>query len=121
MKLLSFLQYESPSFLPGRHQPIPPQTDHRLTYTRIQGLSTFPNERLYNRVVMVRCDWNVEIGVHERRGHIFKEDTLLKASLPTLRYLAKAGARVVVVSEYGTPSKGQRLQHSLKVLAGEGY
>lgn len=68
---------------------------------------------------MVRCDWNVEIGIHEERGKVFQDDSRLKASVPTLKHLVGAGARVVVVSEYGTPSKGQRMQHSLKVLAGE--
>ncbi|GAQ85336.1 phosphoglycerate [Klebsormidium nitens] len=110
-------KYESPSFLPSRQQLNMPPRDERVSYTRIQGLSTFPPERLYDKVVMVRCDWNVEIGVHEVKGKVFRDDTRMKASVPTLQYLAGAGARVVVVSEYGTPSKGQRMQHSLKVLA----
>jgi hypothetical protein len=114
-----FLQYESPSFLPGRHQDTPPAPEQRVDYTRIQGLSTSPSERLRDRVVMVRCDWNVDISVHESGRTVFTDDACLRASLPTIRHLAEAGARVVVVSQFGTPGKGQRLQLSLDLLAGQ--
>ncbi len=54
------------------------------------------------RRVFVRCDLNVPI-----KEGVIRDTTRIDASLPTLRKLAAAGARVIVSSHLGRP-KGQR-------------
>ena len=57
---------------------------------------------LAGRVVLVRSDLNVPLD-----GTSITDDTRIRASLPTLDVLVRAGARVVVLSHLGRP-KGQR-------------
>ena len=65
------------------------------------------------RTVLVRADFNVPV-----EGGIVTDDTRIMGTLPTLRYLQRAGARVVVMSHRGRP-KGQRIAElSLHPIAG---
>ena len=67
---------------------------------------------LKGRRVFVRVDYNVPI----ENGSI-TDDTRIRASLPTLEYLLKAGARVVLASHLGRPKKGPAPEFSLKPVA----
>ncbi len=54
--------------------------------------------------VLLRCDLNVPI--HDGK---ITDDSRIKASVPTIKYLAKHGARVVICSHLGKPEKRQDL------------
>jgi phosphoglycerate kinase len=67
---------------------------------------------LKGTTVFVRVDYNVPI----EKGAI-TDETRIRASLPTLEHLFKAGARVVLASHLGRPKKGPAPELSLKPVA----
>lgn len=62
-------------------------------------LSTLPPDHLNGRRVVVRADLNVPLS---DAGEV-ADDTRIQASVPTLRHLVDAGARVVLLSHLGRP------------------
>jgi phosphoglycerate kinase len=64
------------------------------------------------RRVLVRSDLNVPLD-----GDRITDDGRIRASLPTLRRLAEAGARVVVAAHLGRPKGQPDLRYSLRPVA----
>ncbi len=68
-------------------------------------------KNLKNKVVLLRAEFNVPVG---RDGKVDKsEDYRLKRTLPTINYLTKKGAKVVIITHVGRP--GGRVVKSLRV------
>lgn len=79
---------------------------NKLTLDRI------PASGLRGRTVLVRADLNVPMD-----GTRITDDQRIAASLPTLRYLVSAGARVVVLSHLGRPKGKVDPAYSLAPVA----
>ncbi|KAI3433409.1 hypothetical protein D9Q98_003225 [Chlorella vulgaris] len=70
-------------------------------------------EDLKGKVVFVRADLNVP---QDKESLAITDDTRIRASLPTIQFLTKAGARVVLTSHLGRP-KGADKKTSLEPVA----
>jgi len=67
---------------------------------------------LSGRRVIVRCDLNVPL-----KDGVITDDGRVRASLPTLKALVQAGARVVVCSHLGRPDGAPDARYSLEPVA----
>ena len=63
--------------------------------------------------VLIRCDLNVPL-----EGKKITDDTRIRASVPTIKYLLDNGARVAVSSHLGRPKGGPEDKYSLAPCAG---
>jgi phosphoglycerate kinase len=73
----------------------------------IRDLKDLKGARLF-----VRVDYNVPL-----KDGAITDDTRIRASLPTLRYLIEAGARLSLATHLGRPKKGPSPELSLKPVA----
>ena len=67
----------------------------------------------YGKTVFVRVDYNVPL---DDAGKI-TDDKRIKATLPTLEYLIKGGAKIVLASHLGRPKGKRDPKQSLKPCA----
>jgi phosphoglycerate kinase len=67
---------------------------------------------LAGKRVLVRCDLNVPLD-----GKVITDDTRIRASIPTIEYLVKNGAKVLLSSHLGRPKDGPEDKFSLSPVA----
>jgi phosphoglycerate kinase len=77
---------------------------------RKRTLAGLGASELKGRRVLVRADLNVPLG----DGGDVTDDTRIRATVPTLRLLTDAGARVVLLSHLGRPKGGPDPRYSLR-------
>jgi phosphoglycerate kinase len=78
----------------------------------VQSLADLLEAGVRGRVVIVRADLNVPLD-----GFHVTDDGRIRASLPTIRSLADAGARIVVCSHLGRPKGAFEAKYSLAPVA----
>ena len=74
-------------------------------------MQTLKDFQLKGKRVLVRCDFNVPLS----RSGVIVDDFRIKQSLPTIKYLIKEKAKVILISHLGRPEKNQ--EYSLKPIA----
>ena len=78
------------------------------------SIKDLPEGEFKGKTVFVRADLNVPL---DDKRHI-TDDTRIRASLPTIQFLVKHGAKVVLASHLGRPKKGPEEKFSLKPVSG---
>jgi phosphoglycerate kinase len=79
----------------------------------MKSLDDLVGEGVSGRTVLVRSDLNVPLD-----GDRITDDGRIRASVPTLRTLLDAGARVIVTAHLGRPKGGPDPKYSLAPVAG---
>lgn len=75
-------------------------------------MKTLKNFDFNGKKVLLRCDFNVPVSA---RGEIL-DDFRIKKLIPTIEYLSKEGAKVIIMSHFGRPS-GYVSKYSLKPIS----
>lgn len=77
-----------------------------------KSVSNLTEADLKGKRVLVRCDLNVPLD-----GKTITDDTRIRASIPTIEYLVKNGAKVLLSSHLGRPKDGPEDKFSLGPVA----
>jgi phosphoglycerate kinase len=67
----------------------------------------------YNRKVLMRVDFNVSIN----NNGIIGEDYRIRMTIPTIEYLTKRGAKLILMSHLGRPKSEYDTMYSLEPVA----
>src|SRR5215831_10330357 len=77
----------------------------------LTSISSIEDSRYFGKAVLVRVDYNVSLS-----NSSIGEDYRIRMSLPTVEYLSKRGAKVILASHLGRP-KGWQSGYSLELVA----
>ena len=75
-------------------------------------MRTLDNVDFSGKSVILRCDLNVPLD-----GNLITDDGRIKASLPTIKHLLDAGARITILAHLGRPKNGFENSFSLAPVA----
>jgi phosphoglycerate kinase len=74
---------------------------------------TIEDIQVTGKKVLVRCDFNVPL---DENKHITDENRI-RGALPTIQYLVKHGAKVILCSHMGRPKGEFNMKYSLAPVA----
>merc|ERR1711871_1505011 len=84
----------------------------RVNVEKKMSVSDLGKSDLEGKVALVRCDLNVPLD-----GKPITDDTRIRASIPTIKYLVENGAKVLLTSHLGRPKDGPEDKFSLSPVA----
>jgi phosphoglycerate kinase len=76
-----------------------------------RSLASLDPTRLDGQRALVRVDFNCPV-----KNGVVTDDTRIRASVPTIRYLKEKGSRVVLFSHFGRPKGGPDPEYSIKPI-----
>ena len=91
----------------GRWPPnvtVPPTLKRKATISDLKDIS--------GKTILVRCDLNVPLD-----NGMITDDTRIRGSIPTIKYLSSKGAKVMLTSHLGRPKNGFEEKFSLAPVA----
>lgn len=77
----------------------------------LKSISSIEDSKYFGKTILIRVDFNVSLN----NGSI-GEDYRIRMSLPTIEYLSKKGAKVILASHLGRP-RGWQSGYSLELVA----
>lgn len=78
---------------------------------QIKFITDFDDQFYLNKKIFVRVDFNVQV-----KDNIVSEDYRIRSAIPTIEYLVRRGAKVILASHLGRPS-GRDLRYSLRPVS----
>ena len=78
---------------------------------QIRFITDFDDQFYLNKKIFVRVDFNVQV-----KDNIVSEDYRIRSAIPTIEYLVRRGAKVILASHLGRPS-GKDLRYSLRPVS----
>ena len=73
----------------------------------LRTLSNLDDLAYYGKKVLMRVDFNVYIGKENEIG----EDYRIRMTIPTIEYLTKRGAKLILMSHLGRPKKTEEMEY----------
>jgi phosphoglycerate kinase len=73
----------------------------------LRTLSNLDDLDYYGKKVLMRVDFNVTIGMDNEIG----EDYRIRMTIPTIEYLTKRGAKLILMSHLGRPKKNEEKEY----------
>merc|ERR1719327_1580721 len=109
--ILALLVSSASAFAPATRWASPVasrQASARVSMMAKKSVGDMSKGDLEGKKVLIRCDLNVPLD-----GKTITDDTRIRASVPTLKYLVENGAKVAVCSHLGRPKEGPEDKFSL--------
>jgi phosphoglycerate kinase len=78
-----------------------------------KAINDLNDSEYYNRKVLMRVDFNVSIN----NNGIIGEDYRIRMTIPTIEYLTKRGAKLILMSHLGRPKSKYDIMYSLEPVA----
>merc|ERR1719327_2158682 len=109
--ILALLVSSASAFAPATRWASPVasrQASARVSMMAKKSVGDMSKGDLEGKKVLIRCDLNVPLD-----GKTITDDTRIRASVPTLKYLVENGGKVAVCSHLGRPKEGPEDKFSL--------
>src|SRR5690348_16792298 len=84
-----------------------------FTVLQINNMGKFSEYNFANQKALIRVDFNVPL---DKKTFEIKDDTRMRAAIPTIKKILNDGGSVILMSHLGRPKEGPEDKYSLKHL-----